>query len=65
MVRALCKCSLRAGKELRLCADVGSEWISNGLVGFYGHVLSLRNGHVLRLALDLEVERQSWNGRVR
>ena len=31
----------------------------------YGHVLSSEDGHVLRKALEFEVEGQTWEGRLK
>ena len=54
------KCNLTF--MLGLCETIDQLAMANS-VCWYGHVLRREDGHVLRRALDFDVEGQSKNGR--
>ena len=68
MVRALCGVLLKDGKistdlmfMLDLCETIGQLATASN-VHWYGHVLRREDGHVMRRALDFEVEGQKKKG---
>ena len=44
--------------------EVICQLAMTGIIRWYGHVLSREDGHVLRTALDFEIEIQMKNGRL-